>query len=311
MPRMTSGQVLGHADLAGDLVAEVLHVVAHAAGAVGAEVGQVLAQLAAVDAGGGGELLARAGADAALGEPDEGPQVERQPRHGGLGDAAGAAAGPAGSTACRGARGQPYRVRDLAGAVRSRVLAVSGWAHRAPQRVCRRAAPATFEAAGAVSTLGVCERENKTVIRPWAAPVTSVTPASCRAGARGPSGEQRSPQPDRVDPPEVVLTAVDEGHGDLLAVAGEQVGVRGDVDLLPALSQLGADRLHDLPGVVAEVAPRLGRRAAPVGRRSSRAASLEDPGCATADALPEPAAGDLAGHGARQRRPPPRPARAA
>ena len=54
--------VLGHADLAGDLVAQVVDVVADAAGAVGAEVGEVLAQLGAVDAGRGGELLAGAGA---------------------------------------------------------------------------------------------------------------------------------------------------------------------------------------------------------------------------------------------------------
>ena len=80
--------VLGDADLAGDLVAEVLHVVADAAGAVGAEVGEVLAQLGAVDPGGRGQLLAGAGADAALGEGDQGPQVDRQPGDGGLGDSA-------------------------------------------------------------------------------------------------------------------------------------------------------------------------------------------------------------------------------
>ena len=37
------GPVLGHADLAGDLVAQVVDVVADTAGAVGAEVGEVLA----------------------------------------------------------------------------------------------------------------------------------------------------------------------------------------------------------------------------------------------------------------------------
>ena len=80
--------VLGHADLAGDLVAEVLHVVPDAAGAVGAEVGEVLAELGAVHAGGGGQLLAGAGGGAALGEPDQGPQVDREPGDRGLGDAA-------------------------------------------------------------------------------------------------------------------------------------------------------------------------------------------------------------------------------
>ena len=42
--------VLGQPDLAGDLVAQVVDVVADAAGAVGAEVGEVLAQLGGVDA---------------------------------------------------------------------------------------------------------------------------------------------------------------------------------------------------------------------------------------------------------------------
>ena len=100
------GQVLGDADLAGDLVAEVLHVVADAAGAVGAEVGQVLAQLGAVHAGGGGELLARAGADAALGEADERAQVDRQPGDRRLGDAPGAV-GPARTVAAAPAPGCP------------------------------------------------------------------------------------------------------------------------------------------------------------------------------------------------------------
>jgi hypothetical protein len=72
------GPVLGQADLAGDLVAEVLHVVADAPGPVGAEVGEVLAQLGAVDAGSRRELEAGAGRGAGLAHRVEGPQVHRK-----------------------------------------------------------------------------------------------------------------------------------------------------------------------------------------------------------------------------------------
>ena len=84
------GPVLGHADLAGDLVAQVVDVVADPAGAVAAEVGEVLAELGAVDAGGGGELLAGAGAGAELGEGGQGTEVDGKPGDGGLGDVPGA-----------------------------------------------------------------------------------------------------------------------------------------------------------------------------------------------------------------------------
>ena len=80
------GPVLGHADLASDLVAQVVDVVADTAGAVAAEVGQVLAELGAVDARGDREVLARAGADAGVGERRQGPQVDGQARDGGLRD---------------------------------------------------------------------------------------------------------------------------------------------------------------------------------------------------------------------------------
>ena len=80
------GPVLGQAELAGDLVDEVVDVVADAAGAVGAEVGQVLAELGGVDAGGGGELLAgdtwRRRASRQRGQR---AQVDRQPGDGRLG----------------------------------------------------------------------------------------------------------------------------------------------------------------------------------------------------------------------------------
>ena len=88
--------VLGHADLAGDLVAEVLHVVADAAGAVAAEVGEVLAELGAVDARGDGELLAGAGRGAVLGERGQGTEVHGKPSDSCLGNVPGRVGGPCG-----------------------------------------------------------------------------------------------------------------------------------------------------------------------------------------------------------------------
>ena len=61
-----------------------------------------------------------------------------------------------------------------------------------------------------------------------------------------------------VDPPEVVLAAVDEGDRDLLAVGVHQLGRGGDVDLVVRRADLGADPLDDLAGVVAQVAAGLG-----------------------------------------------------
>ena len=82
------GPVLGQAELAGDLVDEVVGVVADAAGAVGPEVGEVLAQLRARDAARGGELLARHGRDARIDEAREHPVVDREAGHRGLRDTA-------------------------------------------------------------------------------------------------------------------------------------------------------------------------------------------------------------------------------
>ena len=85
------------------------------------------------------------------------------------------------------------------------------------------------------------------------------TDSSRRARRRrggGDSGEGGA-QAGGVDPPEVVLPAVDEGHRDLLAVAGaRRLGVGGDVDLVVGLAQLGADLLDHRAGVVAQVAAR-------------------------------------------------------
>ena len=96
--------VLGEPDLAGDLVAEVLHVVADAAGAVRAEVAEVLAQLRRVDPRGDRQLLAGRGGDAALGQHGQRPQIDRQPGDGGLGDAASAVVGRPGRRGVRGGR---------------------------------------------------------------------------------------------------------------------------------------------------------------------------------------------------------------
>ncbi len=58
--------ILGEAELAGDLVHEVVDVVADAAGAVRTEVGQVLTQLRRTDAGGGRQVLGGDGGDAGV-----------------------------------------------------------------------------------------------------------------------------------------------------------------------------------------------------------------------------------------------------
>ncbi len=70
----------GEADLAGDLVAQEVDLVADPAGAVGAQVGEVFAQLGGVDPGRRGQLFGRDRGDAPLGQIGERPQVERQPR---------------------------------------------------------------------------------------------------------------------------------------------------------------------------------------------------------------------------------------
>ena len=90
-----------------------------------------------------------------------------------------------------------------------------------------------------------------------------------RTGARrGSAAAQRGPEPVGIDPPEVVLAPVDERHRDLLGEAVVQRRVGVDVDLGERLAQLGADRLDDGAGVVAQVAARRGRRASPAARRA-------------------------------------------
>ena len=97
--------VVGEAELAGDLVEQVLDVVADAPGAVGAEVGEVLADLGRVDAGQLGQPLRGDGADLLLGGLEQRPVVERQPGDGRLRDAA--SLGNRSLPAARSARADP------------------------------------------------------------------------------------------------------------------------------------------------------------------------------------------------------------
>ena len=69
------GPVLGEAELAGDLVGEVVDLVADTTHAVGPEVGQVLAELGAADPGSGGQLLGGHRRDPALREAGQGTEV--------------------------------------------------------------------------------------------------------------------------------------------------------------------------------------------------------------------------------------------
>ena len=86
MPTIATGQSRVRPSSAGDLVQEVVDVVADAAGAVGAEVRQVLADLGRVDAGQLGQALRGDRGDLVLGGLEEGPVVERQAGDRRLGD---------------------------------------------------------------------------------------------------------------------------------------------------------------------------------------------------------------------------------
>ena len=92
MPTIDDRPVPGEAELAADLVQQVLDVVADAPGAVGAEVREVLADLGRVHAGQLGQPLRRDRGDLVLGGLEQGPVVQRQPGDGRLGDPASRAA---------------------------------------------------------------------------------------------------------------------------------------------------------------------------------------------------------------------------
>src|SRR3954453_4586842 len=83
-------------------------------------------------------------------------------------------------------------------------------------------------------------------------PLRACDPPAMRSGLSG--LRECLPEPVGVNPPEVVLLAVDEGDGDLLAVGVDQLGRGGDVDLVVRRAELVADHLDDPAGVVAEVA---------------------------------------------------------
>ena len=75
---MATGQSWVRPELAGDLVQQVLDVVADAPGPVGTQVGEVLAHLGRVDARQLGEALRGDGADLLVGGLEQRPVVERQ-----------------------------------------------------------------------------------------------------------------------------------------------------------------------------------------------------------------------------------------
>ena len=64
---------------------------------------------------------------------------------------------------------------------------------------------------------------------------------------------ESTPQPIRVDPPESVLRAIDENHGNLLPVLPVELLVPGDVLLLPEGPRLGAHLLHHGTRVLAQM----------------------------------------------------------
>ena len=108
--------VLGEPELTGDLVDEVLDVVADAARPVGAEVGEVLAQLGGVDPRRGGELLGGDRGDRALGERGQCAQIQRKPGDGGLGNPSATGRRSVSSASCHGA---PAGRAGLRAAIRS------------------------------------------------------------------------------------------------------------------------------------------------------------------------------------------------
>ena len=85
--------VVGEAELAADLVDEIGHLVADAAGAVAAEVAEVLADLGCIDAAEFGEALGGDAVDALVTLFGEDPQVHGQAGDGGIRDASARAFG--------------------------------------------------------------------------------------------------------------------------------------------------------------------------------------------------------------------------
>src|SRR5215213_3160643 len=98
-----------------------------------------------------------------------------------------------------------------------------------------------------------------------------------RSGASHSSTGEGRPEAGRVDPPVVVLPAVDEGHRHLVAETPLEVGVSRDGDLGVRLPQLGTHLLDQRASVIAEIALRTavegdagGHSNSPSARRRSR-----------------------------------------
>ena len=138
---------------------------AEMAGVNAAKVRKDLSYLGSYGTRGGGQLLAGAGGDPAVGERDEGPQVDGQPGDGRLGDAS-----RGGDRATRGDGGRQPGVPGVAGVV-------ACWTHESPAQCRRRAGVPTLSGpvpgsvrdgpqGRAKATVGVCERGNKTSPHP-------------------------------------------------------------------------------------------------------------------------------------------------
>src|ERR1700690_1257010 len=115
---------------------------------------------------------------------------------------------------------------------------------------------------------------------------TGPPPAAAAAGRRVLPAERRA-QPWLADPPEVVLHAVDERHGDLVPVLAQVSFRLGDVAFLPGHAEVSGDPGDNRAGLVAQVAagpPEQGdlaisrRHPLPPRRPGARPNSCESPG---------------------------------
>ncbi len=95
--------VLGQAEFTGDLVDEILHVVADTARSVGAQVREVLAQLGGVDPRRRGQFLGGDRGYRALRQCGQGSEVQRKPGDGGLGNPSATGRRSVCSASCHGA----------------------------------------------------------------------------------------------------------------------------------------------------------------------------------------------------------------
>ena len=177
--------VVGQAELAADLVDEVVDLVADAAGAVAAEVAEVLADLGGVDAGQLGEPLGRDAVDTLVALLGEDPQVHRQPGNGGLGDPAACAFGSHTWTQTLGTRAHVHKaarrsdLTDFCHAARSRADA----RYRRGSMNAALAAAATLVAVGfALSTLDRWLRRRRPHELAWTVSLACSPSAPARCG---------------------------------------------------------------------------------------------------------------------------------